>query len=48
MLASIRLENGDEIPTDHLFSVQGSEPNTALARALGVQLSANGSIQVDT
>ncbi|MDP9364538.1 MAG: NAD(P)/FAD-dependent oxidoreductase [Chloroflexota bacterium] len=48
MLASVRLENGDEIPTDDLFSVQGSEPNTALARALGVALGADGSIQVDT
>lgn len=47
MLASVRLENGDEIATDHLFSVQGSEPNTALARALGVALCPDGSIRVD-
>jgi len=48
MLASIRMENGDEIETDNLFSAQGSEPNTALGRALGVALGADGSIQADT
>ncbi len=50
-LAAVRVEGGgkvEEIEVDHLFSVQGSEPNSALARALGVRLSNGGYIEVDT
>ena len=47
-LSAILLEGEEEIETDHLFSVQGSEPNTALARALGARLGADGAIEVDT
>ncbi|HEV2066798.1 MAG TPA: NAD(P)/FAD-dependent oxidoreductase, partial [Thermomicrobiales bacterium] len=45
---SVRLEGGEEIELDHLFSAQGAEPNTELARALGVELNAEGYIKVDT
>ena len=47
-LATVRLEGGEEIEADHLFSVQGSEPNTALARSLGVRLTGGGYVEVDT
>lgn len=42
------LERGDDLPLDHLFSVQGARPNTALAVALGVDLNEDGYIRVDT
>ena len=42
------LESGEEIPLDHLFSAQGAEPNTALARSLGVDLTSEGYIKVDS
>ena len=45
---AILLEGGGEIELDHLFSHQGSEPNSALARSLGVELNQGGYIQVDT
>lgn len=45
---SVRLEGGEDIELDHLFSAQGAEPNAELARALGVELNADGYIQVDT
>lgn len=45
---ALLLEGGEEIELDHLFSAQGAEPNTALARSLGVELSAHGHIKVDT
>ena len=48
VLNAVRLEGGEEIEADHLFSDQGSDPNTALARALGVRLAAGGYIEVDT
>jgi thioredoxin reductase (NADPH) len=48
ILAAISLEGGEEIEAAHLFSVQGSVPNTALARALGVRLNTAGFIEVDT
>lgn len=44
----VRLEGGEEIGLDHLFSAQGAEPNTALARSLGVELTSEGYIKVDT
>lgn len=44
---SLLLEGGEEIELDHLFSAQGAEPNTALARALGVELIDGGYIEVD-
>ncbi|MEA2525401.1 MAG: thioredoxin reductase [Thermomicrobiales bacterium] len=43
----LHIEGGTEIELDHLFSAQGAEPNTALARALGVELTTNGYIKVD-
>ncbi len=45
---SVRLEGGEEIELDHLFSAQGAEPNTELARSLGVDLTSDGYIKVDT
>ena len=45
---SVRLEGGEEIELDHLFSAQGAEPNTELARSLGVELTDKGYIKVDT
>jgi len=48
MLASLRLEDGRELPVEHLFSHQGAAPQTALARSLGVEVSGSGYITVDT
>jgi thioredoxin reductase (NADPH) len=48
MLESLRLEDGRELPVEHLFSHQGATPQTALARSLGVELSGGGYINVDT
>lgn len=45
---AILLEGGEEVPLDHLFSVQGAVPNTALARSLGVELNEGGYIKADT
>ncbi len=47
ILAAVHLGGGEEIEADHLFSVQGSEPNTALARAMGVRLNTGGFIEAD-
>ena len=44
----VELEGGGEIELDHLFSHQGSDPNSALARSLGVELSGGGYVRVDT
>jgi thioredoxin reductase (NADPH) len=44
---AVLLAAGREIPLDHLFSAQGAEPNTVLARSLGVELTESGYIQVD-
>lgn len=46
--AAVLLERGEELGLDHLFSAQGAEPNTALARSLGVDLTSEGYIKVDT
>jgi thioredoxin reductase (NADPH) len=48
MLASLHLEDGRELPVEHLFSHQGATPQTALARSLGVELSGGGYIKGDT
>jgi thioredoxin reductase (NADPH) len=48
MLASLRLEDGRELPVEHLFSHQGAAPQTALARSLGVEVTGSGYITVDT
>jgi thioredoxin reductase (NADPH) len=48
MLASLRLEDGRELPAEHLFSHQGATPQTALARALGVELTGGGYVKADT
>jgi thioredoxin reductase (NADPH) len=48
MLLSLQLEDGRELPVEHLFSHQGAAPQTALARSLGVALSGGGYITVDT
>jgi thioredoxin reductase (NADPH) len=45
MLASLRLDDGRELPAEHLFSHQGATPQTALARALGVALTPEGYVQ---
>jgi thioredoxin reductase (NADPH) len=45
---AIVLEGGEEIELDHLFSVQGAIPNTALARSIGVKLNDEGYIKADT
>lgn len=47
-LAALQLRGGGEIAVDHLFSLRGAEPETALARSLGIELSAEGYIKVDT
>lgn len=44
---AVLLERGGELQLDHLFSAQGSEPNSALARSLGVDLTESGNIKVD-
>jgi thioredoxin reductase (NADPH) len=48
MLACLELEDGRELPTEHLFSHQGATPQTALARSLGIELSGGGYVKVDT
>ncbi len=45
---AVLLEGGGEIPLDHLFSAQGAEPNAALAQSLGVDLTEDGFIEVDS
>ncbi len=47
MLASLCLEDGREVPAEHLFSHHGATPQTALARSLGVTLSDAGYVIVD-
>jgi thioredoxin reductase (NADPH) len=48
MLEALELERGDPLPAEHLFSLQGAEPKTALAHALGLELTADGYVKVDT
>jgi len=45
---TVVLEDNSVIELDHLFSAQGATPNTALARAIGVELNNDGYIKVDT
>lgn len=45
---AVQVEGGDDIELDHMFSHQGSDPNNALARALGLKLNAEGFIDIDT
>lgn len=45
---ALELERGDDLVLDHLFSVQGARPNTALAVSLGVRLNEDGYIEADT
>lgn len=47
-LEAVLLEGGEELEVDHLFSVQGARPNSGLVRGLGVEMSAEGYIKVDT
>jgi len=46
--AAVLLADGQEIQTDHVFGAQGAVPNADLARALGVTLTDDGYIKVDT
>ena len=46
--AAVTLADGTEIEVDHVFSLRGAVPNTKLAASLGVKLTAEGYIQVDT
>ena len=48
MIEAIELERGGELAVQHVFSQQGAEPRTALARSLGVEVSAEGYIKADT
>lgn len=45
---AVRLEGGEDLDLDHLFSAQGAEPNNALARSLRIELTSEGYIKVDT
>jgi thioredoxin reductase (NADPH) len=47
MFAVVQLARGGDVELDHLFSVQGADPNAALALALGVETASNGYIQTD-
>lgn len=44
---SVRLSSGAEIPTDLVILSIGVRPDTALARAAGLELAQNGAIKVD-
>ncbi len=46
--AALRLAGGGELELDHLFSVQGADPNSSLARSLAVETTDTGYIQTDT
>ncbi len=48
MLEALALERGGELAVEHLFSQQGADPKTALARALGLELTTDTYIKVDT
>lgn len=48
VFATIELAGGESVELDHLFSVQGADPNAALAHALGAETASNGYIQTDT
>ena len=46
--AAVLLASGGEVETDHVFGAQGAEPNSGLAAELGVTLTGNGYIKVDS
>jgi thioredoxin reductase (NADPH) len=48
ILESLTTKGGILIPLDQLFNQQGATPQTKLAEDLGVRLSADGYIQIDT
>ena len=45
---TLLLASGEELAVDHLFSAQGAVPNSGLATGLGVALTEDGYITVDT
>ena len=47
VFGSLLLDGDEEIPLDHLFSVQGAEPLNALARSLGAAIDAKGYVDTD-
>jgi thioredoxin reductase (NADPH) len=48
VFAAVVLAGGEEIEVDHLFSEQGARPNVALAESMGIDLTDDGYIRVDT
>lgn len=46
--SALELRNGATLELDHLFSVQGADPNSAMARGLGVLTTPDGYIESDT
>jgi thioredoxin reductase (NADPH) len=48
VFAAVVLAGGEEIEVDHLFSEQGARPNVALAESIGIDLTDDGYIRVDT
>jgi thioredoxin reductase (NADPH) len=48
VFAAVVLVGGEEIEVDHLFSEQGARPNVALAESMGIDLTDDGYIRVDT
>ena len=48
VIERVVLESGYELPVDHLFNARGATPNSGLARSVGVALSPDGYIAVDT
>ncbi|MEX1103896.1 MAG: NAD(P)/FAD-dependent oxidoreductase, partial [Dehalococcoidia bacterium] len=47
ILAQLSLESGRDLELDFLFSLQGQRPNSDLARAVGVMISAQGYVLAD-
>jgi thioredoxin reductase (NADPH) len=48
VFAAVVLAGREEIEVDHLFSEQGARPNVALAESMGIDLTDDGYIRVDT
>lgn len=48
MFEALELASGDDVELDHLFSLQGAIPNSALAQSLGIATCGDGYIQTDT
>ncbi|GAA3794778.1 NAD(P)/FAD-dependent oxidoreductase [Streptomyces phyllanthi] len=48
MLSAIVTRDGRRLELDALFSIQGATPETAVARSLGVDLTATGYVRVDS